>query len=291
MLMEQIGALEALDKAVFPQEVITWLGIEIDTIAMVIRVPPEKLRELLELLVDWSDKTRVTRKDLEKLIGKLAFAAKAVRAGRLFYSRLIHAMKKMKKVGTYTLDEQARKDIMWWCHFLPSYNWVSMLPKLHWEKVDSVFSTDSCLGGYGGWKEQEYFWGAFPAQVTDTSPDINQLELLVIILALKVWFSELRGHRIQVYCDNQASCQVINEGRPRDPALQQYLREICFLGATGGFEVRAVHLSSQENRISDLLSRSYSSAACRQEFSSIAKQRGMKEVKVQASMFNMSHDW
>ena len=51
----------AVDKFIGPVTVITYLGIEIDSDDMVIRLPAEKLSELLDLLNVWHDRKKCTK--------------------------------------------------------------------------------------------------------------------------------------------------------------------------------------------------------------------------------------
>ena len=74
-----------------PSTLITFLGIQIDTVAQILTLPPDKLASLLQELKTFSTLHRCTKRALLSLIGKLAFAAKVTPAGRIFLRRLIDA--------------------------------------------------------------------------------------------------------------------------------------------------------------------------------------------------------
>ena len=57
---------------------ITFLGIHIDTVAQTISVPTEKLAAMLQELAAMRAARTCTKRSLLSLIGKLAFAAKAI---------------------------------------------------------------------------------------------------------------------------------------------------------------------------------------------------------------------
>ena len=76
-----------------------------------------------------------------------------------------------------------------------------------------------------------------------------------MIICLKLLDCNFKGKRIQMFCDNQSICQVVNSGKARDEILQDSLREIAFLAAVHEFQIKMVHLESKANRISDCLSR------------------------------------
>lgn len=71
-----------------PSEVLTFLGIEIDSVRMEVRLPQEKLGELRSTLKRWRGMKSCCRKDLESIVGSLNHACKAVRPGRAFKRRL-----------------------------------------------------------------------------------------------------------------------------------------------------------------------------------------------------------
>ena len=65
-----------------------------------------------------------------------------------------------------------------------------------------------------------------------------------MILALKVWGTRFRGHRIVMNCDNEAVVQVLSHGKSRDKFLQGGMREVAYLLATHGMELRMKFIPS-----------------------------------------------
>lgn len=78
--------LEAEGK---PATLVRFLGILIDTIKMEARLDPERLTAILGALKTWSHRSQCTARELQSLIGILAFAAKVVPAGRSFLRRML----------------------------------------------------------------------------------------------------------------------------------------------------------------------------------------------------------
>ena len=70
----KLGIPLAPEKVVGPKHVITYLGIEIDSLKMELRLPAEKIREISEILVHFRNKKKCTKRELLSLIGKLSFA-------------------------------------------------------------------------------------------------------------------------------------------------------------------------------------------------------------------------
>ena len=81
---EEIGMPMALEKAVSLVQVIEFLGLLLDMLLMVIRIPQDKLNNILAIIIMIVKKRKAIAAALESLAGKLNFVAKAVPAGRTF---------------------------------------------------------------------------------------------------------------------------------------------------------------------------------------------------------------
>ena len=68
---------------------IGFLGMELDTVALEIRLPQAKLQQLQTMLLAWRGRKVCRKRELLSLIGSLSHACKAVQAGRSFLRRLI----------------------------------------------------------------------------------------------------------------------------------------------------------------------------------------------------------
>ena len=66
-----LGVPLAPDKQDGPTTVIVFLGIIIDTTRQELRLPEDKLRRLLETVMEWNDRKVCTHRDMESLVGML----------------------------------------------------------------------------------------------------------------------------------------------------------------------------------------------------------------------------
>ncbi len=82
------------NKEEVSSEVLTFPGMEIDTVKMEIRLPQEKLTGMRDLLKRWREMKSFNRRELESLVGYLNHACKAVRPGRALKRRLRDLMAK-----------------------------------------------------------------------------------------------------------------------------------------------------------------------------------------------------
>ena len=88
-LFERLRVPVALNKLEGPHFLIVFLVIEIDTVAMVLRLPKEKIEELNSLIREWLEKKFSTKKELQSLVGKLQHACRVVRPSKTFLKRML----------------------------------------------------------------------------------------------------------------------------------------------------------------------------------------------------------
>ena len=70
----------------------TFIGIEVDNVAMVLRIPQDKLHRTLVCIKEWLNKAKATKKQLQLLLGRHIHVAAAVQPGRRFVASLIQAI-------------------------------------------------------------------------------------------------------------------------------------------------------------------------------------------------------
>ena len=255
-VFNKLGVPIAPDKLEGPTTCITYLGIEMDSVAQVIRLPPPKFQEVLLLLSDWATKKKCTKRELLSLIGKLAFAAKVVRSGRLFLRRLIDLSTSVTKLHHHiTLNLEARKDIRWWSDFLPTWNGISIIPDKDWSyQADLEIFTDAASTlGYGAYYHGKWFYGPWPAELPDDS--IQWKELFSIDAACKLWGPEWRGKKIIFRTDNETNVAIWSKQSSKSPHLMNLICKIFLITATYDFQVSFKHIPGICNAISDALSR------------------------------------
>ena len=83
----------APEKLEGPAKILTFLGIELDTERMTLRLPTEKIVELQMLITGWLGRKFCTLRDLQSLVGKLQHACKVVRPGRTFLRCMFELLK------------------------------------------------------------------------------------------------------------------------------------------------------------------------------------------------------
>ena len=80
-LFDRLHVPVAPEKVEGPTTQLTFLGIEMDTENMILRLPENKLSTLKEMIVEWLTRKSCTVRDLQSLAGKLQHACKVVCPG------------------------------------------------------------------------------------------------------------------------------------------------------------------------------------------------------------------
>ena len=122
---EALGTRISVNKTEGPAVCFTILGIQVDTVAMTLSLPAEKLQRIGSLLQEWHGRSARTRRDLESLVGTLQHAAYVVRPGRLFLRGiydLLAGTSHFKPHYFVRLNAECRADIEWWFTFHRSWN-------------------------------------------------------------------------------------------------------------------------------------------------------------------------
>ena len=148
---KELGIPLAPHKSEGPTTCLTFLGIEINSVAMELWLPQDKLHRLKELFSEWQFKKVCSKEQLESLLGYLSHACSVVRPGRSFISRLISLLSDAKKKhrNIVRMNIQARSDIRWWQTFVEMWNRVSILRDVN----------PSCLD-HEIWSNASGSWGA-----------------------------------------------------------------------------------------------------------------------------------
>ena len=264
-LCTELGIQVAEEKTEGPGTTLTFLGIQIDTLAGQLRLPQEKLRNLVTQLEKWMPLKRPThdinhrvprrtgtKRDLLSLIGLLNHAATVVRPGRTFLRSLIDASATVVHLEQHvTLPAHTRADIAWWHTFAHSWNGTSIIPPR--EPTHSVYSDASGAWGCGAFSDRNWF--QLPWSESWAPIHIAAKEMVPIVIAAALWGHQWTGSRVRCYCDNMAVVCSLNRGSARDPQLMRLLRTLFFFCAAYDCSVSAQHVAGIHNEAADALSR------------------------------------
>lgn len=291
-LLRNVGVDEAEDKAVPPAYCIEFLGVLFDLWHMTMSIPEDKMLDIQEELELWKTRHMTTRKQLERLLGRLQFLGSCIRPGRVFVSRLIQELKNVHGLGLWPITEDIRKDLQWWKECMQQHNGVAMLWQQDWTTGDGWAATDSCLTGVGGVLGDQCYRAWVPLELQENVEwTIAHLEFLSILVLVQVFKEEPKGRRMKLWCNNQAVVLVINTGRAKDKLLQQCLRCLYYLLIQMDCLVRMHYIPSKENKISDALSRSFQGGQERRYSYGVLAENKLQERWVSPRCLVISDPW
>ena len=289
-LLTSIGLTESIDKASSPCTKMTYLGVLFDTTTMCMYVDHDKVTELKIELSKWIRKTVASKSELQSILGKLLWVSRTVRYSRVFVSRIIAETRKLTKQSEKTrLSQAIRKDFLWWDRFMTIFSGVEIIP--------SVVATIAVLGdaypqGGGAWNTNtdEYFSLRFPQYFCSPDIPIHVKEFLVVLFSVRMWGPKWSGEKIKIYCDNDAVCDTIMHQKPKDPTLQQLLREFLFWVCSFNFHPIIEKISTKGNHVADFISRNHDSEDIDNYFESCGLPKQTR-LHVSLDWFKYHADW
>ncbi|XP_068723726.1 uncharacterized protein [Montipora capricornis] len=275
-LFDELGLQSSPEKDCFPSTRMICLGILVDTEKMLFEVPADRLSDFKTELLQWTQISTFTRRQLQSLLGKLSFVTACVRPGRIFMARLLNRLRSLpSETSRYPATCDMLSDIDWWLTFLPYFNGSAMIAlRLH-DFHDVLFTCDSSLHRGGATCFDECISFAFPRVIEDLALHINALELFVLVMAVKIWATKLAGSRFQISCDNDAAVQVVRSGRTRDAFMQRCLRQLWLTSARYDLDLHVSHIPGVHNVFADCLSRWDANSTFQRKFYELASQRNL----------------
>lgn len=263
-LCRDLGVPIAENKTTGPTTVIEFLGLLIDTVLMMVRIPYDKLQKLQGLLKYMLNRRKVFMKELESLVGLLAFCSRAIPSSRAFLRRfydLIASVKIKRPYYMVRINKETKADILMWIEFLDRFNGQFFFPEREWLTnevlqlfTDSSGNADLGCGAYFNGHWAQFRW---PTEWRNNSllRNLTFLELVPVVLALFLWGSSLRNKKILFNIDNMALVSVINKRTSKDKMVMKLLRPLVLVTMLNNVQFKGVHLSSCDNAIADAISR------------------------------------
>ena len=131
VLFELLGSLGfevSWSKCSAPTTKVRYLGIDFDSTDMTLSLPNDKLEKLFLELKFFEGRTRATKRQLQRLCGILAHAAKVTRGGRVFSRRIIDLLKDLPPGNPRVrITDDFRLDVEWWRQFSLAFNGKALL--------------------------------------------------------------------------------------------------------------------------------------------------------------------
>lgn len=264
-LLQLAGCPENVAKLDTPSSLSVFLGLEYDLVARTVRLPAGRKVAYVSHLVSFLRRTggrrRVARSELQSVVGKLVNASGVYPIGKVFYQRLLDALRGSHGASKLRLSPSALDDLRWWLHLLREAPGVVSLTPEPWvsENTHRVYTDASSTTGWGCCFEGQWMCGRWSAEIMcairEKRVSISDLELLALNFAVETWGPALAGRRLLLRCDNMASVANVTSRSSRQPLRAALLRRLFVFAAMYGIQLRSTYINTKRNEHADALSR------------------------------------
>ena len=252
-LLRSLGFMINWNKVIDPVQQIVFLGIQFDSVIMNISFPNDKLLETMELLRDFQARTRASKKQLQRLAGKLNWASRVIRGGRTYLRRVLNLQNSVKNpYHKVKLSTEFLKDIQWWLSFMSHFNGKPMVSK----PTRGEVYVDACNLAAGIAYQGDWAYALWAQDWPEVAPlHINFKEVLSVVLAARRWGHLWANSKIIIYTDSDCAKHILRNGTTKDPFVMQHLRELFWIASVYNFDICPVHLRGADNLLADTISR------------------------------------
>ena len=261
-LLSFLGLDVSSKKCIKPTQNLIWLGYNIDSKRMIIKIPKDKLLEIIVECKLWTLDAEVTRKNIQHIAGKLNFISKCVTSSKTFMNRILLFLRQSPFKGKIKITNEVVQDLAWFINFAKQFNGLVLLPTI--SKHPYLIECDACLTGGGGYSESKYFAQKFNLDIINLNLNIAQLEAINLIAALEnLCPQDPHNYDIQIVTDNMSSKQVLATGSGKDVILTACARKLWHFCALKSCHVEIIHKPGKTLIIADALSRAFINENCK----------------------------
>ena len=254
-LLRNLGFNINWKKVCDPTTSLTYLGVQIDTVRGTLSLPEQKAVSLRRDIVHFIQRKRVTRRQLESLVGKLQWASCVIPWGRSHTRYIYDVIATIRDPRhKHIVDSALRDDLQWWLKWLVVGNHTRLI----WDDrpVYHVY-TDACTEGAGVFcPEGDWAYARWEMDLPHIHPHhINVKEMAAVCIAASRWCQKWENKRVVIHTDSQVVKAVINGGVSHNRMCMFLLKELCFLALKYNFSIIAEYIPGELNVISDSISR------------------------------------
>jgi len=250
------------DKWHHPSPCMTFLGLEIDTLARVVRIPWARRELLISVLNTWLARSSCTRFELEQLLGLIGFFARAIPSGRFFFWRIrFLAYSVTRRHHHISLNGHFHDDVRWWLSAININDGIHLIRDQEPSSPCSFTLASDASGsiGCGGICGTSWFsllWSDARIPVSVASAhDIGIKELFAVLISTWSFGHFWSRQRIVFSCDNLGVVQSFQKGYGSSLTINQLLRSLYYASLHFQIDLSLTHIPGKHNTLADALSR------------------------------------
>ena len=232
------------------------MGIEINTESCTLSIPESKINALRDEMCKWQGRKSASKRAIQRLLGRMNWAAKCVRAARPCMRRLIALTKgHRRRSERVRLTAAVKEDLKWWIDFTEQFNGVS-----YWypnqTQPDHVAVTDASPSGGAAAYAGDFLYTLWECDVPSVRyENIHVKEMYAILLAIRHWGHCWRNSLVHMYTDSNVALYTIWKGAIDSAVGMHIIREIHLLLAVHNIYLELKRIDTKANWFADALSR------------------------------------
>ena len=253
----------SMEKTFWANQIMTFLGLLIDTQKQLVCVPTNKielaLKKIRKMLNARPRKT--TLGELQQLCGFLNFIGKCIVPGRAFTRRLYTFGNGLTKENHHLyVKKEMRLDLEMWETFLthptafcrPFFEFSDKCAQTMDWYTDAAKAKDL---GCGGYHKNEWFMLQWDEEFLELDPSINYLELFAVTVSVLLWAHKYKNQTLILFCDNMSVVQMINNNSSKCQNCMILIRILVLHSLVNNVKITAKHVKGVNNVIADMISR------------------------------------
>lgn len=255
--LEELGFFIHVKKSkMIPSTLITFLGFDIDSVAMLVAPTQEKKDKIRRIASEMLQKTSCTIREVAGFVGLAGSFSVASEFGANHSKQLELDKNRALARARGNYDENmfisllGKEDILWWFHH--AQHLARKFTQTVW---DYTISTDASLKGWGAVSELGNTNGRWSQ--TETTLHINVLESKAILFALHS-LVKTKGLAIKILSDNSTAVSYLNKkGGVHSPKCLQISQQIWDYAELMNLKLCAAHIPGKHNFLADMYSRNF----------------------------------
>lgn len=255
-LLTNLGFILSVKSVTQPAQVMGFLGMTVDTVAMKLQVPGEKMKKIRQEARQLLSRAESSARQVSRLIGKMQSMSKGIPPAPLFYRALQRDLAAALERGQQSyeticpLSLEAQEELQWWISHMERWNGKSLL--VH--QPDQVIESDASLRGWGAASQGTLTGG--PWSPEEQQYHINCLEILAAFLAIRTFVKDQSDITVLIRIDNTTAVAYINHlGGTVSPQATEIAKQLWMWCLERNITVTAQYLPGVENIWADQESR------------------------------------
>ena len=260
-LATRLGIPLAHDKTVGPTQILTFLGIGINTREQTLFLTEEKTKLARQLISRFLSNNQHRVAKWQSLLGTLVHICQVVTAGRAHMSSLYESLTSLLSTDKHKvrkISPSSRQELAIWADFLSTgacNKKFKMLSSSNKDCYDNTIFTDASGSiGFGGLLGSKWFHGSWNDQFW-CNRSIAVLELYPIFVATQLFSEEFANKMVRVCTDNMAIVAVLNKLYTPDPYMRPMVKIIALTCMRNNIFLQGKHIPGTANILADMLSR------------------------------------